>query len=647
MNGEKRQPDRRAFLADSLRVAGALGVGGAMAALAVRKGRLGKLVWQLDPAKCIACGNCATHCVLDESAVKCVHSFVMCGYCDLCTGYFRPATTTLNSGAENQLCPTGAIQRSLRRGPLFRVHDRRAVVHRLRQVREGVQRLRQRLDLLAGAARPLSELQRVCDCGGLPLAGLPPRPGRRSLPPEDPPAERLRRRMRTLARVTFVLWLLAAPAATAVERFPPPDFTRARASGDGDPAAAGGVVRVSRSGGIGRRARPGLVFGDRKAFPPRAVGADHRLARVAGLLARGLHLSDRLDPERHAGNLRPGLCASLDGGRGLRAADPVYALLRADVLRRGLPVGGGAGVGRAAAGQRARLARPSAGSAELRLPWAGRVVCGLWGGLRRLPLRPFRGLLPPQRQREDARARYVLPDWGHFRRAAVLPLFMPLRRDTRARLEGVEVARQDSARRVHPVPAVRRSLPLRGDPRADRAAAGLRAAAQPAAVGPAVGRLPGCWWPPASGSAGNWKRRLARVHPTVRLAERVRLEQTGGVQGTTDSSDAFRNTGRPAEDLYREALALSGRFRMRRRLVRRLGGAGGRGEADLSLAPAAADAIISRIVRRASPAAVASGIAPASKPGKDGFNRLNRRDERKLEQRRLSACRAGRGRGRA
>jgi electron transport complex protein RnfB len=35
----------------------------------------------------------------------------MCGYCELCTGYFEPAPISLTSGAENQLCPTGAIQR--------------------------------------------------------------------------------------------------------------------------------------------------------------------------------------------------------------------------------------------------------------------------------------------------------------------------------------------------------------------------------------------------------------------------------------------------------------------------------------------------------------------------------------------------------
>jgi ferredoxin len=53
---------------------------------------------------------------------------------------------------------------------------------------------------------------------------------------------------------------------------------------------------------------------------------------------------------------------------------------------------------------------------------------------------------------------------------------------------------------------------------------------------------------------------LAHVNPTWRLAERVYQEKTGTVQGTIDASDAFRNTGRPAEDLYREANVLRGRF---------------------------------------------------------------------------------------
>jgi polyferredoxin len=49
---------------------------------------------------------------------------------------------------------------------------------------------------------------------------------------------------------------------------------------------------------------------------------------------------------------------------------------------------------------------------------------------------------------------------------------------------------------------------------------------------------------------------LSHLHPTVTTAERVRLEQLGQVEGTTDASDAFRNTGRPAQELFDQALAL-------------------------------------------------------------------------------------------
>ena len=65
--------------------------------------------------------------------------------------------------------------------------------------------------------------------------------------------------------------------------------------------------------------------------------------------------------------------------------------------------------------------------------------------------------------------------------------------------------------------------------------------------------------------AGFWLGRqledpLARVHPLVRQAERVYQEQTGAVQGTTDASDAFRNTGRPPPELYAEAARLRAAF---------------------------------------------------------------------------------------
>ena len=76
-------------------------------------------VWQLDPAKCIQCGRCATDCVLQPSAVKCVHRSRMCGYCRLCFGFFLPGATVLTSAAENQTCPTGAITRKFIEQPYY------------------------------------------------------------------------------------------------------------------------------------------------------------------------------------------------------------------------------------------------------------------------------------------------------------------------------------------------------------------------------------------------------------------------------------------------------------------------------------------------------------------------------------------------
>ena len=48
---------------------------------------------------------------------------------------------------------------------------------------------------------------------------------------------------------------------------------------------------------------------------------------------------------------------------------------------------------------------------------------------------------------------------------------------------------------------------------------------------------------------------LSRMHPEIRLAEQVRQEELGTTQTTTDASDAFRNTGRPARELYASAVA--------------------------------------------------------------------------------------------
>ncbi|MFA5819010.1 MAG: ferredoxin [Bacteroidales bacterium] len=76
-------------------------------------------VWQIDPFKCTQCGQCKTNCVLTPSASKCVHAFRMCGYCDLCGGYLRQGVKTISTGAENQLCPTGAITRKFVEEPYF------------------------------------------------------------------------------------------------------------------------------------------------------------------------------------------------------------------------------------------------------------------------------------------------------------------------------------------------------------------------------------------------------------------------------------------------------------------------------------------------------------------------------------------------
>ncbi len=79
----------------------------------------GRKVWQLDPSKCTQCGRCATKCVLQSSAVKCVHRPKQCGYCRLCFGFFQPGSTTLTSAAENQICPTGAIRRKFVEEPYY------------------------------------------------------------------------------------------------------------------------------------------------------------------------------------------------------------------------------------------------------------------------------------------------------------------------------------------------------------------------------------------------------------------------------------------------------------------------------------------------------------------------------------------------
>lgn len=109
---------RRELLGRGVRGATLLGVGGLAGFLAERSGA-DNTVWQIDPEKCVQCGRCSTACVMEESAVKCVHVFAMCGYCRLCTAYFEPQPNALNTAAENQLCPTGAIERGFVEDPYY------------------------------------------------------------------------------------------------------------------------------------------------------------------------------------------------------------------------------------------------------------------------------------------------------------------------------------------------------------------------------------------------------------------------------------------------------------------------------------------------------------------------------------------------
>ena len=109
---------RREFLNKGFRISAGIGLAGVGIFLA-KDASSEDMIWQLDPAKCVQCGRCATHCVLTPSAVKCLHVFDMCGYCDLCGGYFRPEAKKLTTGAENHLCPTAAIKRNFVEDPFF------------------------------------------------------------------------------------------------------------------------------------------------------------------------------------------------------------------------------------------------------------------------------------------------------------------------------------------------------------------------------------------------------------------------------------------------------------------------------------------------------------------------------------------------
>lgn len=64
-----------------------------------------------------------------------------------------------------------------------------------------------------------------------------------------------------------------------------------------------------------------------------------------------------------------------------------------------------------------------------------------------------------------------------------------------------------------------------------------------------------CGW-----SGSGLRKVTSRMHPTVRLAERIYLEDAGKVEDTTDASLAFRATGKETEALYEDALNIRADF---------------------------------------------------------------------------------------
>ena len=118
MEENKELINRREFLSRLGRAGVGIGLLGAGTLALSRSGNDG-MVWQIDPHKCVMCDFCASECVLPVSAVRCVHNHELCGYCDLCFGFFQPGHAERTEAAENQVCPTGAITRDYIEGVYY------------------------------------------------------------------------------------------------------------------------------------------------------------------------------------------------------------------------------------------------------------------------------------------------------------------------------------------------------------------------------------------------------------------------------------------------------------------------------------------------------------------------------------------------
>jgi Na+-translocating ferredoxin:NAD+ oxidoreductase subunit B len=117
-NKDSENMERRDFLKKGATAAAFLSLGG-IVGVTVAGSSTEEFVWQIDPHLCVQCGLCATKCVMSPSAVKCIHAYDMCGYCDLCGGYSQPNAVKIDTAAENQLCPTAAIKRTFIEDPYY------------------------------------------------------------------------------------------------------------------------------------------------------------------------------------------------------------------------------------------------------------------------------------------------------------------------------------------------------------------------------------------------------------------------------------------------------------------------------------------------------------------------------------------------
>ena len=72
-----------------------------------------RFAWQIDPEKCVACGQCATACVRKPSAAKAVNNIKACNNCVACYGHIADPymdSDKIDSEGE-RVCPVDAVKR--------------------------------------------------------------------------------------------------------------------------------------------------------------------------------------------------------------------------------------------------------------------------------------------------------------------------------------------------------------------------------------------------------------------------------------------------------------------------------------------------------------------------------------------------------